>query len=222
MKNVVLGDAGCEHGSRRGRSQRPKVLRGRADGIDRREWAYRTGLRPAEGETNDEAKGDTMGISPISAASLGQSVLAASNSTQLQQTLQTLQNSLTSGDLNGAQAAFNTLQSLNQNLETVSGSADSSNSQLSTDLTALGSALSAGNLSTAQSAFATVKNDLNSSNSPSQTNEASAASEAGQLVSQLLSSLNVNTPSETSGTADSTTSVLERVYGNSGSLNVQA
>ncbi|MFZ0562581.1 MAG: hypothetical protein WBX02_09425 [Terriglobales bacterium] len=163
-----------------------------------------------------------MGISPISAASLGQSVLAASNSTQLQQTLQTLQNSLTSGDLNGAQTAFNTLQSLNQNLETVSGSADSSNSQLSTDLTALGSALSAGNLSTAQSAFATVKNDLNSSNSPSHTNEASAASEAGQLVSQLLSSLNVNTPSETSGTADSTTSVLERVYGNSGSLNVQA
>jgi hypothetical protein len=163
-----------------------------------------------------------MGISPISAARLGQSVLAASNSTQLQQTLQTLQNSLTSGDLNGAQTAFNTLQSLNQNLETASGNADSGSSQLSTDLTALGTAISTGNLSTAQSAFATVKNDLHNSNSPSQTNEANAATEAEQLVSQLLSSLNVNTPSETSSTADSTTSVLERVYGSSGSLNVQA
>jgi hypothetical protein len=163
-----------------------------------------------------------MGISPISAARLGQSVLAASNSTQLQQTLQTLQNSLTSGDLNGAQTAFNTLQSLNQNLETASGNADSGSSQLSTDLTALGTAISTGNLSTAQSALATVKNDLHNSNSPSQINEANAATEAEQLVSQLLSSLNVNTPSETSSTADSTTSVLERVYGSSGSLNVQA
>jgi hypothetical protein len=163
-----------------------------------------------------------MSIRPISAASLGQSVLAASNSTQLQQTLQSLQSSLTSGDLNGAQTAFNTLQSLNQNLEIASGNSASSTSQLSTDLTALGSALSAGNLSTAQSAFATVKNDLNSSNSPSLTNETSAASEAGQLVSELLSSLNVNTSSESSSAADSTTSVLERVYGSSGSLNVHA
>ncbi|HEY4841029.1 MAG TPA: hypothetical protein VIH78_03635 [Terriglobales bacterium] len=62
-----------------------------------------------------------MSISPISAASLGQSVLAAGNSTRLQQTLQTLQNGLTSGDLNGAQTAFDSLQSLNQNLETTSG-----------------------------------------------------------------------------------------------------
>ncbi|MGA7631222.1 MAG: hypothetical protein WCB11_10670 [Terriglobales bacterium] len=120
-----------------------------------------------------------MSISPISAASLGHSVLAASNSTHLQQTLQTLQNSLTSGDLNGAQTAFNRLQSLNQNLETASGNSASSSFQLSTDLTAFGSALSAGDLSTVRSAFATVKNDLNPSNSPSQTDEASAATEAG-------------------------------------------
>jgi hypothetical protein len=163
-----------------------------------------------------------MSISPISAASLGQSVLAASNSTQLQQTLQTLQNSLTSGDLNGAQGAFNTLQSLNQNLATASGNSASSSSQLSTDLTALGSAISAGNLSTAQSAFATVKDDLSNSNSPFLANETNAATEAGQFVSQLLSSLNGNTSTVSSNAADSTTSVLERVYGSSGSLNVHA
>jgi len=84
-----------------------------------------------------------MSISPISAASLGQSVLAASNSTHLQETLQTLQNSLTSGDLNGAQTALNRLQSLNQNLGTASGNSASSSFQPSTDLTAFGSALSA-------------------------------------------------------------------------------
>jgi hypothetical protein len=118
-----------------------------------------------------------MSISPISAASLGRSVLAASNSTHLQQTLQTLRNSLTSGDLNGAQTPCNRLQ---QNLETASGNSASSSFQLSTDLTAFGSALRASDLSTAQSAFATVKNDLNTGNSPSQTNEARAATEAGQ------------------------------------------
>ena len=174
------------------------------------------------GNRTKPAEGDIMSVSPISAASLGQSVLAASNSIQLQQTLQSLQNSLTSGDLSGAQTAFNTLQLLKQNLQTASGSNASGSSQLSTDLTALGSALSTGDLSTAQSTFVTVKNDLNNSNSPSLTNETSAATEAGQLVSQLLSSLNVNTSSESSSAADSTTSVLERVYGNSGRLNLHA
>lgn len=162
-----------------------------------------------------------MGITPISAASLRQSVLAASDSTQLQATVETLQNSLTSGDLNGAQSAFNSLQSLNRNLENADGPA-SNNSQLSSDLTALGNALGAGDLSTAQSAFATVKNDLKNSNAPPQTNETNAANEAGQLVGELLSTLNVNTPSESSSAADGTVSVLERVYGSSGSLNVHA
>jgi hypothetical protein len=62
-------------------------------------------------------------------------------------TLQTLQNSLPTGDLNGVQTAFNPLQSLNQNLETANGKSASSSFQLSTDLTAFGSALSAGDLS---------------------------------------------------------------------------
>jgi hypothetical protein len=163
----------------------------------------------------------TMEISPISAASLGQSVLAASHSTQLQASMDNLQSSLSSGDLNDAQTAFDTLQSLNQSSQNASGSA-SSNSQLSSDLTALGNAIGLGDLSTAQSAFASVKNDLKSSNSPSQANETSVANEAEQLVSELLTTLNVNTSSESSSASDSTTSVLERVYGSSRSLDVHA
>ncbi len=161
-----------------------------------------------------------MATSSISAASLSQYVLSSSNSTQLQQALQALQNSLASGDLNGAQSAFQTVQKLNQNLAAASGSSPSSSSQLTTDLTALGSALSSGDLSTAQSAFATVQNDLKNSNSPSQTNETNTASQSVQLVAELLSTLNVS--SSSSSDSDSATSVLEQVYGSRSALNVSA
>ena len=163
-----------------------------------------------------------MTVGSISAASLSQYVLVSSDSTQLQQALQTLQDSLTSGDLNGAQSAFQTLQQLNQSLATASGSSgsSSSSSQLNTDLTALGSALSSGDLSTAQSAFATVQSDLTNSNSPSQTNETNVASRSEQLVAELLSTLNVS--SSSSSNSDSTTSVLEQVYGSRSTLDVSA
>ncbi len=160
-----------------------------------------------------------MSITSISAAGLSQYVLQASNSTQLKQSLQTLQNSLSSGDLNGAQSAFQTLQTLYQNSATASGSSLSSSSQLSTDLTALGSALTAGDLSTAQSAFATLQSDLKNSPTPSQTNETNAASQSIQLVQEVLSTLN---SSSASSTSDSTNSLLESVYGSGNGLNVQA
>jgi hypothetical protein len=163
--------------------------------------------------------GGTMSVSPISAAGLSQYVLQASNSTQLKQALQALQNGLASGDLNGAQSAFQTLQTLFQNAATASGSSLSSSSQLSTDLTALGSALSSGDLSTAQSAFATLQSDLKSSPSPSLTNESNAASESVLLVNQLLSTLS---PSASTSTSNIANSVLESVYGSRKSLNVLA
>jgi|CZLA01.1.fsa_nt_gi ribosomal protein S20 len=160
-----------------------------------------------------------MTIGSISAASLSQYVLSSSNSNQLTQVMQTLQNSLASGDLNGAQSAFQSLQKLSQNLATASGSSLTSSSQLSTDLTALGSALSAGDLSSAQSAFATIQSDLKSAASPSQTLETNVASQSQQLVQELLSSL--GSSSSSSSTSDNTTSLLEAVYG-ARSLNVQA
>ena len=55
-----------------------------------------------------------MSVTPISAAGLGQYVLQASNSAPLKQALQSLQNSLASGDLSGSQSAFQTLQTLYQ------------------------------------------------------------------------------------------------------------
>jgi len=161
-----------------------------------------------------------MSITSISAAGLSQYVLQASNSTQLKQSLQTLQNSLSSGALNGAQSAFQTLQTLYQNSATASGSSLSSSSQLSTDLTALGSALTAGDLSTAQSAFATLQSDLKNSPTPSQTNETNAASQSIQLVEEVLSTLNSSSASST--TADSTNSLLQSVYGSGNGLNVRA
>jgi hypothetical protein len=161
-----------------------------------------------------------MTVNPISAASLSAGVLASSDSNQLQQALQILQNSLTSGNLNSAQSAFETVQTINQGLANASGSSLPSNSQLSTDLTALGSAIGSGNLATAQSLFATVKNDLKNSNSPSLTNEINTASQSAQLVQELLGTVNISGPS--SSTSDTTTSVLEQVYGSSGALNVHA
>jgi hypothetical protein len=159
-----------------------------------------------------------VSITPISAASLGQYVLQASNSTLLKQALQNLQNSLGSGDLNGAQSAFQTLQTLYQNSATTGGSALSSSSQLSTDLTAIGSALTSGDLATAQSAFATLQNDLKTSSTPALTNESNAASQSVQLAEGLLSTLN---PSSTAS-ASSTNSILESVYGSGSGLNVLA
>jgi ribosomal protein S20 len=158
-----------------------------------------------------------MTTGSISAAGLSEYVLASSNSTQLQQALQTLQNSLASGDLNGANSAFQTVQRISQLSATVSGNNQSSSSQLSTDLAALGGALSSGDRSTAQSAFGTVQSDLKNSPSPSQTIETNIASQSVQLVNELLSTL--NSSSSSSSTSDSTNSVLERVYGQ-GSLNI--
>src|ERR1700690_4337689 len=158
-----------------------------------------------------------MTIGGISAVGLSQSVLSSRHAAQQQQILQTLQNSLSAGDVNGAQSAVAKLQKLNQSLATASGSSLSSNSPLATDLTALGGALSSGDVRTAQSAFATVLNDLNKSNSPALTNETNAASQSVQLVNELLGTLSVNSSSSAS---DSTTSVLERVYGSPGSPNV--
>ncbi|MGA8270464.1 MAG: hypothetical protein WB919_02825 [Candidatus Sulfotelmatobacter sp.] len=160
-----------------------------------------------------------MSITPISAAGLSQDVLYSSNSSQ-QQALQTLQDSLASGDLNGAQSAFRTLQALFQNSATSTGTTQSSNSQLSSDLSALGSALSSGDVSTAQSAFASVLGDLKNSASAAQVNEATAASQSVQLVEGLLATLNSTTDSSSS--IDDTTSILESVYGNQSGLDVLA
>ena len=160
-----------------------------------------------------------MSVGPISAASLGQDVLLSSNSPE-QQALQTLQSTLASGDINGAQSAFQTLQSLYQNSDLATGSAAVSNSQLGTDLSILGSALTSGDLSTAQSAFSTVQNDLNNSAYAAQVSEANAAAQSIQLVEGILGALNTSTT--TSSTIDNTTGILQSVYASQSGLDVLA
>jgi ribosomal protein S20 len=160
-----------------------------------------------------------MSVGAISAASLSDYILLSSNATQVQQTVQALQNSLESGNLSTATSQFQRLQKLFQSAASAAGSSSSTNTQLSTDLTALGSALSSGDLGSAQSAFTTVQNDLKNSPSPSQIDENNAASQSVQLVQEMLGSLNsAAAPSST----DSMNSLLEQVYGGGSILNVIA
>lgn len=159
-----------------------------------------------------------MSVGPVSAATLSQEVLSTSDATQLQQTVLNLQSNLSSGNLTGAQSAFATLQSLSQSLATASGNSTYGNSQYSTDLNTLGTALAAGDLTAASSAFAAVQSDLKNGNSPLLANETSAASQAEQLVSNLLSTLTVSNPSPS--TPDNTTSILNAVYGTQKGINV--
>lgn len=159
-----------------------------------------------------------MSIGPISASGLSQDILASSDSNQLQQTMQTLQKTLTSGDLDGAQSAFQTLLQISQQLATASGSTSSSSSQFSTDLAALGSALNSGDLTTAQSAFSTIQKDVKEYSSPSITAEINSASQSLQMVEGMLSTL--DSSGSSSSTADTASSLLQAIYGNGSSLNV--
>lgn len=163
-------------------------------------------------------------MSSISAVGLSKDVLASRKSPQ-QPALQALQNALATGDLTGAQSAFQTLRSVLQDGATASGSTLSSNSLLASDLTSLSSALSSGNLSAAQSAFATFLGDLQNTAAPAQTHETNAASQSVQLVEELLSTVNsTNTSSTTapsSTSADATISLLQSYYGSKSGLNVQ-
>jgi len=158
-----------------------------------------------------------MSVGAISAGSLAQNVLASSNITQAQQAWQQVQSSLAAGDLTGAKSAFATVQQINQNLSSISGSA--TGTQLSTDMTTLGNALTAGDLSSAQTAFATVQNDLKNSPSPVLANALQAESQAVQLVDGFLSSLN---PSTSSSSSDAANAALQSAYGAGSSLNVYA
>lgn len=158
-----------------------------------------------------------MSTTPISAAGLSQDVLSSSVS-PLQVALQSLQSSLSTGNLTSAISAFQTLQTVLQDSATGSGLTLSSDSQLSNDLTSLGSALSSGNVSHAQSAFATVLGDLKTTAAPAQINEAAAASQSVQLVQELLGTIDATGTTTTA--TDSTTALLQSVYAAQSGLNV--
>jgi hypothetical protein len=157
-----------------------------------------------------------MAIGPISAAGLAQDVLSSGNSDQ-QEALQTLRNSLSSGNLTTAQSAFQALETSLQNSSSAGGSLLANNPQLNTDLTALGKALNSGNLATAQSGFTSVQADLKTAADSSAVN---AASQSLQLVEGILSQLNPASSAATS--TDNTTSILQSYYAGKSGLNVIA
>jgi hypothetical protein len=158
-----------------------------------------------------------MSIGSISASDLSQAVLFSSGASKEEQTLQSLETSLATGNLDAASNLFQNLQNLFQNAGSTGGDNAGSGTQLSTDLNAVGAGLSSGDLTTAQSALATVQNDLKTSPSPTQTSEINAAIQSEQLVQELLAPLN----NPASSSPDNTGSLLSQVYGSS-SLNVFA
>ena len=149
-----------------------------------------------------------MSIAALSSAGFSQYVTSSSNINATQQALQSLQQSLASGDLAAAQTAFNTYQTLTQNLANASGT--STNSQFSTDLKALGTAISSGDLATAQSAFTAVQNDAKATSAPAVAAALTAVSQTVSEVEDLLSIFNTS-----SSTTDSSSSILGAAYGQS-------
>jgi len=105
-----------------------------------------------------------MTVAALSTAGFSQYISASSNVSASQQAWQSLQQSLSSGNLRAAQSAFKAYSQLNRSASASgnSTSSGSSNTQLSSDLKALGSAIGSGDLTAAQAAFATVRNDLKS------------------------------------------------------------
>ena len=164
--------------------------------------------------------GVIMSVSALSIAGFTQYVAASSNISASQQALQSLQQSLAAGDLSGAQSAFNSYQSLNQNLVNAGGSGSSS-SQLATDLTALGSAISSGDLATSQSAFLTVQNDLKGTTSPAIAAALTAVSQTVTEIEDLLSIFDTS-GSSTPASTDPFTEILNTAYGQNASPTATA
>lgn len=152
-----------------------------------------------------------MSVSGISSSSLTQLLgTDGSNSmSQMQQAWKQLGQDLQSGNLSGAQSAFQTIQQLQSQATGSSGSKSQGSSQLSSDMQALGQALSAGNLSAAQSAFSAVKSDMKSMHHHHHSQAASASSQstnsqADDIVELLGSSTN-STGNSSSTTSDNQT-----------------
>ena len=184
-----------------------------------------------------------MAVAALSTAGFSQYIAASSNVSASQLAFQSLEQSLASGNLGQAQAAFNTYQQLNQAATPTSAGTPSSNastsststtSQFSKDLAALGTAIGSGNLATAQSAFTTLQGDLKSAPPQAVTNAESAVAQTVSWVDDLLNLSSNNTADATpvdpttamldsayglstsSSTTDPTTSILENAYGTSG------
>lgn len=145
------------------------------------------------------------------ASSLVSGLDSTTNSTfsQMQQAWKELAASLKSGDLSGAQSAFNTITQLQQKIPSQFGNPPG-NSQFSSDFQALGNALNSGNLSDAQQAFAALQNDMKSAAPPAavgSTTSSSTDSEIIQLLQELESSSGNSSSTNTTSNSSQNISV---------------
>jgi hypothetical protein len=166
-----------------------------------------------------------MTIAALSTAGFSQYIAASSSVSASQQAFQALQQSLASGNMGQAQAAFTAYQLLNQSptpaaTSTSTGTSSSSTtgssstaapSQFSKDLAALGTAIGSGNLGTAQAAFTTLQGDLKSAPPQAVTNAESAVAQTVSWVDDLLS-LSGNSNAYTTP-VDPMTDMLDSAYG---------
>ena len=101
-----------------------------------------------------------MSVNALNALNASSGILPQSPFQQQRDYFSQLQQSLGSGDLTGAQQAFNSLQQLVQNGQAKNGGQGGGNSTLQNDFAALGQALQSGDTTAAQKAFATLQQDL--------------------------------------------------------------
>ncbi len=116
-----------------------------------------------------------MSISPISTAPSYANSGAQSVSQQQRNEFQQLSQSLQSGNLQGAQAAYKSLTQNSSGASTTPSFLSNKNSPLAQDFQAIGSALQSGNLQGAQTAFAKLQADATASQSSQQTQGSSGA-----------------------------------------------
>ena len=128
-----------------------------------------------------------MSVSDVSAVSSGISSSSfqqmQANMKQMKAEFDQLQQSLASGDLTGAQAAYSSIQQLQGSNPPPGGA----NSKMQQDFAALGTALKSGDVAGAQKAFAQMQSDMKASR---QAHRPQADDSSASSASTILSSAN--------------------------------
>jgi soluble cytochrome b562 len=122
----------------------------------------------------------------------------------MQQAWKDLENSLKTGDLDGAKKAYATITQMQQQMTSQPGNPPGS-AQFKSDMDALGKALDSGNLSDAQQAFASLKNDIKNHPHPAMQKSNSSSSTDSEIL-QLLQQLDSSSSGSSASSAASNSS----------------
>jgi hypothetical protein len=148
-----------------------------------------------------------------------------SQANPFKQDLTALQSSLQSGDLSGAQTAFNSLQQLLQSgpggttpSSNTSPNSIGGNSVIQNDLQGVQSALQSGDINAAKSAFTKLKTDLHSVGGHHGHHHKGAPA-ADNDVNSLLNSLTANSSSSSTDTTGSSSNPFAPTAGTGNTIN---